>query len=159
MKVRTITLLFAALLCSAATSAQTLYKIVGADGKITYSDRQPEGIQGKAIKFASAPKPSAQIQTQKSKVVLYSAVWCGYCTKAKAYMAAANIRFEEVDVDTAVGRDAFARASGSAAPSGKGRVGGIPYLVMGDQTQRGYSSQGYDRFFASLREQVRRPGT
>lgn len=157
MKVRTITIVLATLLCSAAACAQTLYKIVGADGKITYSDRQPEGGKAKALKFVSAPAPSAQ--PQLNKVVLYSAVWCGYCTQAKAYMTAANIRFEEVDVDTAYGRDSFARASGSAAPSGKGRVSGIPYLVMGEQKQRGYSSQGYDRFFAKLREQARRRGS
>ena len=157
MKIRTITIGLATLLCSAAAGAQTLYKIVGADGKITYSDRQPDDNKGKALKIAVPP--AASPQAQQTKVVLYSAAWCGYCTKAKAYMTAAHIRFEEIDVDTAYGRSAFARASGSAPSSGNARVGGIPYLVMGEQKQRGYSPQGYDRFFASLREQARRPGS
>lgn len=152
MKIRTTFVALAALF-TATAYAQTLYKIVGPDGKITYSDQQPEGKKAQVLKYAVAPAASGQ--AQRNKVVLYSASWCGYCTRAKAYMAAANIRYDEIDVDTTYGRNSFALATGAAPLPDNKRVSGIPFLVVGDKKQRGYSPQTYASFFASLREPVR----
>ncbi|MBS1189755.1 MAG: Glutaredoxin [Rhodocyclaceae bacterium] len=34
---------------------------------------------------------------------LYSASWCGYCRKAKAYLGERGIPYQEIDIDTPEG--------------------------------------------------------
>ncbi len=151
------------LLCGAsavtATTAQNLYKSVGPDGKIVYSDRPPvEGRLEKTMKFDKLPssalpasaysyveqlrrmKGSAPANVAASEIVLYSAVWCGYCKLAKAYLAGKGIGFQEVDIDSKEGMVAFAQAGG-----GKG----VPLLVSGSQKVQGFSSPAYDALFAN----------
>jgi glutaredoxin len=141
------------------TLAQTLYKSVSPDGRIVYSDHPPsEGRIEKTLKFEDAPSselPASassyveQLRRQKnsspaaapaSGVVLYSASWCGYCKKAKAYLAGKGIAYREFDIDTKDGLAAYAKAGG-----GKG----IPLLVSGSQHIQGYSLAAYDDLFAS----------
>jgi glutaredoxin len=59
---------------------------------------------------------------------MYSATWCGYCKRAKAYLAKKGIGYTNVDIDTADGRAAFAQA-------GKG---GVPLLFAGNRRIRGF---------------------
>lgn len=139
--------------------AQTLYKSVGPDGKILYSDRPPvEGRIEKTMKFEnlpSSPLPAsassyvAQLRRMRASapanasiggVVLYSAAWCGYCTKAKAYLASKGIPYQEIDIDTNDGMAAFAQAGG-------GR--GVPLIIAGGQRVQGFSPAAYDVLFAN----------
>jgi glutaredoxin len=71
--------------------------------------------------------------------VLYSAKWCPYCREAKAYLAGKAIAFQEFDIDTRPGLEAFAGADG-----GKG----VPLLVSGAARVQGYRPAAYDAFFA-----------
>lgn len=141
-------------------SAQKLYKSVGADGKVVYSDRPPtDGRVEKTMKFenlpasalpASAASYVEQLRRMRSGtsanlptagVVLFSAGWCGYCTKAKAYLAAKAIAYREFDIDTSDGMNNFAQAGGAG--------GGVPYILAGGQSVRGFSAAAYDAFFAN----------
>lgn len=136
--------------------AQTLYKIATPDGRVLYTDQPP--AKGKVLKTltpdaapATALPPSAAEQLAKlqslraptvasvSGVVLYSAVWCGYCTKAKAWLGAKGIAYREVDIDTPDGMASYAQAGG-------GR--GVPLLVAGGQRVQGFSPGAYDQLFA-----------
>ena len=150
------------LLCSAlvpsAQSAQVLYKSVGSDGRIVYSDRPPaEGRLEKSMTFENLPSsplpastssyvdrirstrlPAATI-SPPTGVVLYAAAWCGFCKRAKAYLAAKGIKYQEFDVDTKDGMAAFARAGG-----GKG----VPLLFAGGQRVQGFSPAAYNAVFA-----------
>ena len=75
--------------------------------------------------------------------MLYSATWCGYCRKAKAYLAAKGVSYQEIDIDTPGGRAAFAQAGG-----GKG----VPLLISkSGQRAQGFSPAGYDALLASER--------
>lgn len=76
-------------------------------------------------------------------VVLYAAQWCGYCAKARSYLAENRIAYREIDIDDDAGRTAYERA-------GEGGRG-IPLLVAGGQQVRGFSASTYDRFFAARR--------
>lgn len=98
--------------------------------------------------LAHTPASVAGQAGANKPVVLYGAAWCGYCTKAKAYLAAKKIQFVEVDVDTREGKNAFARATGSAPVADHQRVSGIPLLVMGELKRHGYSASLYDELFA-----------
>ncbi len=137
--------------------AQTMYKSVTPDGKIIYSDHPPsDGKVLKTITPDSVPSTAlpalATEQLRKLKalsptaatapsngVVLYSASWCGYCAKAKAYLAAKGIPYQEIDIDTPNGLASFAQAGG-----GKG----VPLLFSGGQSIEGFLPAAYDQFFS-----------
>jgi glutaredoxin len=136
--------------------AQTMYKIVTPDGRVVYTDHPP--TEGKLLKTltpdaapATALPASAAEQLRKlqslraaaapttNSVVLYSAVWCGYCTKAKSYLAGKGIAYREIDIDTPDGMASFAQAGG-----GKG----VPLLVANGQRVQGFSPAAYDELLA-----------
>ena len=155
---------------SAAVSAQVLYRSVGPDGKVSYTDRPPtEGRIEKTLRAedlpntAIPPKTQAELdqlalwakqrqvtarqvadaaKPQAAGPVLYSASWCGYCRLARAYLQQKNIGYREIDIDQPDGKLAFAQAGGG---------GGIPLLVAGEQKLRGFRADAYDRFFAARR--------
>jgi len=70
--------------------------------------------------------------------VLYSAVWCGYCKLAKAWLGSKNIAYQLIDIDTKEGMASFAQAGG-----GKG----VPLLLAGSQRVQGFSASAYDAVF------------
>ena len=146
-----------------AAQAETLYKVVGPDGKTTYTDRPPTDAKSKTttLQFADAPStplPDSvlkyQAALQKSMqsrlaqarnvnaigaTTLYSASWCGYCKKAKAYLRANGIRYSEFDIDTADGGVAYFEAGGRR---------GVPLLLADGKRIEGFSDGSYDNFFS-----------
>ena len=158
------TLLLAA--CAAAVApAQTVYKSVGPDGKVTYADKPPtSGRLEKTMSFENLPssalpasassyveqlrrmhaRDAAQAAARPAEaaargVVLYSAPWCGYCRKAKAYLAGKGIAYRDIDVDTPDGMNAFAQVGGR----------GIPVLVADGRRVQGFTAAAYDAVFAA----------
>lgn len=147
-------------LAGGVSGAQTVYKSIGPDGKIVYSDTKPaEGKVVKTMKFDNLPgsvvpalamsngaqSPGAAVPAGAAATrgnVLYSASWCGYCKKAKAYLAFKGIAYQEVDIDTPDGKSAFAKASTKNA---------IPLLIAGDRRIQGFSTEAYDAVFANQR--------
>ena len=53
-----VVLCFAAALACVAVEARTLYKLVGRDGRVTYSDAVPEGWQGQVTAIETDPAPA-----------------------------------------------------------------------------------------------------
>jgi glutaredoxin len=158
------TLLFFLFFTSLAC-AQTLYKSIGSDGRVVYSDKPPiEGKLAKTLKAEDLPNTAlpagyeAELQRMRQSLnlngtktanaapaasasaspVLFTAVWCGYCKQAKAYLASKGVQYESIDIDTPSGKSAFAATGGS---------GGIPLMVAGGKQLRGFSAQAYDKFF------------
>jgi len=142
-----------------AQTTTTLYKSTGPDGKTIYSDRPPsDAKEAKTLTFQNGPASPLSAETlaymeQLSKsadarasapppreTVLYSAAWCGYCKKAKAYLAAKQVPYREFDIDTKEGLLSFARAGGK---------GGVPLLVVDGKSVSGFSAASYDAIFAS----------
>ncbi len=139
--------------------AQTVYKSVGPDGKVVYSDSPPvDGKNARKLKFdnlPASPLPAparASVEQQKrsmstavpatTAVVLYSASWCGYCKAAKAWLGSRGIAYREIDIDTDSGRAYFAQAGGG---------NGIPLLVAGGQRVQGFSQAAYEALFPARR--------
>ena len=157
--VRRAALLTACVLLTVASGAQTVYKSVGPDGKIVYSDQPPTaGHLQKTMKFELAssalPASAASYMEQFRKthpagaapavagkgVTLYSAVWCGYCKQAKAWLGAHGVAYNNIDIDAPGGMAALAQASGGST--------GVPVLVVDGKTMTGFSSSAYDAAFA-----------
>ena len=134
--------------------AQTLYKTVGADGKVVYSDRPPAEGKAQALQQeqlpisivpgmpppapgkAAAPKKAA---VQNGQAVLYMAQWCGYCRLARGYLARNGIAYREIDIDTPDGKAAFAEIGGR----------GVPVLLADGQRLAGFRESSYDALFAN----------
>ncbi len=149
---------------SMTASADTVFKAVGPDGEITYSDKPPaDRARANALEFRnlpSSPLPAQVLrfreQLEKSAegrisaarapragdVALFTASWCGHCKRAKAHLAAAQINYVEYDIENVDGMRAFIGAGGS---------GGVPLLVAGDRRVQGYSSAAYEQLAAALR--------
>lgn len=153
------------LICTFAAQAavaqqSTLYKSVGPDGKVSYSDKPPaDGRVEKTMKFDNLPSsplpPALQAQLPRASqppsgtnlapaprgapVTLFSATWCVYCKVAKNHLRARAVAFQEFDVDTPNGRVALARAGGGNA---------LPIMLVGSQRVNGYSEQAYDLLFS-----------
>jgi glutaredoxin len=147
--------------------AQTLYKSIGSDGRVVYGDKPPiEGRLAKTLKAEDLPNTAlpagyeAELQrlrlslnlngtktanatpiaSASASPVLFTAVWCGYCKQAKAYLASKGVQHDSIDIDTPSGKSAFAATGGS---------GGIPLLVANGKQLRGFNTQAYDRFFVA----------
>jgi glutaredoxin len=144
--------------------AQTLYKSVGADGRVVYSDKPPvTGAVEKTMKLenlpvsvvpGASPAPAKRasapgdpggplvIAAPPSGVVLFTASWCGYCKAAKAYLNQKNIAYRELDVDTPIGKTAFADIGGRS----------VPLLIAPRQRITGFTAQAYDSAFAARQQ-------
>ena len=158
-------IILALLLAPALTQADTVYKSIGPDGKVIYSDKPPgTGKVEKTLDFSnlpSTPLPESVIryrdELQKSmqkrlsetgkrrdtsQPALFTAQRCGYCRQAKAYLAEKRIRYQEYDIDTPDGMRALVE-------SGGGR--GVPVLLWNDQKIQGFSRSAYDVLFSAPR--------
>lgn len=145
-------------------SADTVYKVVGPDGVVTYSDKPPSDrtrtdtlefrnlpsspLPAEVLRFREQLEKSAQGRITAARapragdVALFTANWCGHCKRAKAHLAAAQITYTEYDIENVDGMRAFIGAGGT---------GGVPLLVAGDKRVQGYSLAAYERLAAALR--------
>jgi len=145
---------------SLVSHADTLYKVVGPDGKITYSDKRPiKGNVEKKLTFKNLPrtqlpasassqsatggttKVTNNAKTISGQVTLFTASWCGYCKQAKAYLASQSINYREVDIETQDGMAEFSQAGGSGA---------VPLLMAGKESLQGFSPEAYDDLLKRL---------
>lgn len=144
-----------------AAAAGTVYKTMGPDGRVVYTDQAPaDGKAQKTLRFddlPSSPVPpeilrlraelekSARQRVEQVNAaagldnVIFTAAWCGYCQQAKAYLAARRVAVREIDIDTPAGRQTFVQASGR---------GGIPLLLWGASRVQGFSVPAYDQVLA-----------
>lgn len=143
------------LLCLAlAPAAQAgVYKWTDEQGRVHYSDTPPAKGKAEEVKVrinsytgpAVVSKAPAGPAATSKEVVIYSAAWCGYCKKAKAYMDSKGVRYREVDVETdAGGREEFAKLGGR----------GVPVILVGENRMDGFDQA---RLEAMLKAAGHRP--
>ena len=149
----------------ALTQGETVYKSVGPDGRITYSQDPPSaGKVEKTLSFTnlpSTPLPESVLryreQLEKSMgkrlddsakpraggpAVLFMAQWCGYCKQAKRYLSEKAIPYQEYDIDTPVGMRAFVELG-----AGKG----VPVMLWNNRKVQGFTRAAYDALFSASR--------
>lgn len=135
--------------CFASNSmAQQVYRIVGPDGRITFSDQPPPsssnakvtsgvGYRGGADNSATALPPELREPASKYPVTLYTGNNCGPCSAGKAFLAGRGIPFAEKTVTSQEDVDALQRLSSDAQ---------LPFLTIGGQQLKGYSDTEWGQF-------------
>lgn len=135
------TLSFAALALLAALPAVAQYKVIGPDGKVTYTDRPPTEQPGSVTPLrgstAAAPVANgtplpAELRSvvQRFPVVLYTATNCSPCDDARRLLKQRGIPLSERQVQSNDDLPALERATGSRS---------LPSLTVGGQAAAGYS--------------------
>ena len=126
----------ALLLGGSAVGALAQYKIVGPDGKVTYTDKPPTPQDIRPSKGAAdsvgggIPFETRQAMT-KYPVTLYSTKNCSGCDHARQALRQRGVPFNEYSVTTESDFGAFQTRFGGST---------FPVVVIGSQTVKGYSS-------------------
>ena len=132
-------------LFSPAVSAQGVYRVVGPDGKVTYSDQpppananaRPVGGASAAATNSSALPAELRQATGRYPVTLYAGADCGPCDSGRNFLNARGIPFAEKTVNSSDDIAAFKRLSGATS---------LPMLSVGGQHLKGYSESEWTQY-------------
>lgn len=144
----------------ASVPAWALYKVVGPNGEITYTDRPPvDAKKAQPVKVAGDSSPSTdglpyQLQQLVSRypVVLYSSARCSPCDSGRQLLTRRGIPFTEKTVTSNEDLKAYSALSGTDQ---------LPLLKIGNQQLRGYAEQEWSEYLtaAGYPEQSSLPST
>ena len=138
--------LFAAMLLAGAAQGQTIYRIVGADGRITFSDKLPAATEkataldntGRPVAASTASLPAELRQVAgKYPVTLYTSTACLPCNQGRDLLTNRGIPFTEKTISTPEDSAALQRISGDNT---------LPLLSIGAQQIRGFSDSEWSQF-------------
>lgn len=144
-----LTLASAALVVCAgsAAHAQTVYRIVGADGKVTFSDKPPATLdQGRVVGTGVGASSAAsniglpfelRQVTNKFPVTLYTASNCAPCDSARALLSGRGVPFTERTVNTNEDTESLQRISGDTS---------LPFATIGGQRLKGFTDSEWAQY-------------
>ncbi|XAH21315.1 glutaredoxin family protein [Xylophilus sp. GW821-FHT01B05] len=136
------------LLCAlgASAQAQQVFRIVGPDGKVSFSDRPEAPAQARvapvntrnsgAPNTANLPYELKQA-ADRYPATLYSADNCEPCNSARALLKARGVPFTEKTITTSEDSDALQRLSGDTS---------LPFATVGAQQLKGFSSTEWTQY-------------
>lgn len=135
--------LIAAALAAAFAPAFAQYKIVGPDGRITYTDRPPQAGQGQAVPLGRAgSEPAVALPLavrepmQRFPVVLYTIANCQPCDAGRELLRQRGVPFQErTSASSPADQDAWQKALGS---------NDAPGLTVGTQVLHGFSAAAWN---------------
>ena len=126
--------------------AQPVYRTVGPDGKVTFSDKPPAepkaritsaaGASGGGIVSSSLPFELRQV-AQKYPVTLYTGENCGPCQSARSMLITRGVPFSEKTVSTIEDSQALQRLSSDNS---------LPFATIGNQQLKGFSDAEWTQF-------------
>ena len=129
--------------------AQQVYRIVGPDGKVTFSDQPPVAAAKAATPVAkaaggetagaSASRLPLELRKVVSEypVVLYTGKDCAPCNSGRNMLTSRGIPFTEKTVDNNESAAALKQLSGQTS---------IPLLTIGSQQLKGYSDATWAQY-------------
>lgn len=135
-------------LMSLSVAALAQYKVVGPDGKITYTDQPPAaghasvqalpGVMGGSdVGNVSVLPPSLKQVVQRYPVTLYAGNNCGPCDAGRSLLMQRGVPFSEKRVETSADLDAFLKLTG-------GRT--LPVLAIGTQQIKSLSTADWQSY-------------
>ena len=136
----------AAALGSATAGAQQIFRIVGPDGRVTFSDKPPaQGVQATAAPAVAMPSAGGgpalpfELRNVASRypVTLYTSQDCGACVSGRNYLSSRGVPFTERTVQTDDDLQALIRLAGAAR---------LPVLTIGGQQLKGFSDAEWSQY-------------
>jgi glutaredoxin len=132
-----------ATLLLSALPAHALFKVVGPDGKVTYSDRPPPGDtravqvnRDGSIAANEATLPFALRQVMaKFPVTLYTASKCEACEMGRALLQRRGIPFAERTATTNEDKEVWEKVTGGQE---------APVIKVGAQVMRGFNASAWE---------------
>jgi glutaredoxin len=130
-------------------NAQQIFKIVGPDGRITFSDQPPLDPGTKASPAATVPMSTGgssglaglpfelRQAAARYPVTIYTSPGCNTCAQGRSLLVTRGIPFTERTVATKEDGEALTRLTGSS---------NVPVLTIGAQQLRGYSDSEWSQF-------------
>lgn len=132
-------------LACAGAQAQGVYRIVGPDGKVTFSDRppadanaQPARVGAEAPSATNGELPFALRQVaSRFPVTLYTGADCAPCTAARNLLTSRGVPFTERTVTSNEDIAALQRLSGASS---------LPFGTIGSQQLAGFSETEWAQY-------------
>ena len=138
--------------------AQQMFRSIGADGKVTFSDRPPADQEkaktqslGSSNSANRAPNSAANTQlaglpfalrqvVSKYPVTLYTSEQCNACAVARSMLLARGIPFTEKTISTSDDVLALQRLSGDNS---------LPFATLGGQQLKGYAELEWNQYLSA----------
>lgn len=135
-----------ALLMASAAHAQQVYRVVGPDGRVTFSDKPPAASAQPAARVTpGVPARSSGLlpyelnrTAQRFPVTLYSGDNCPPCDQGRNLLVSRGIPFSEKTVN--------ANADISALQKMTGGDGSLPLLTIGGQQLKGFADADWHKY-------------
>ncbi|AOF84349.1 hypothetical protein BSY239_1556 [Hydrogenophaga sp. RAC07] len=133
-------------LVSVSALAQGVYRIVGPDGRVSYSDQPPPAANARPVASGSSGAgggASAQLPFElrqvasRYPVVLYTSPECAPCNSGRNLLNARGIPYSEKTITTFEDAEALKRLSGQSS---------LPFVTIGSQQIKGYSDGEWTQF-------------
>lgn len=131
-----LSLLLAAFACQVTTPAWALYKVVGPDGRITYTDRAPSDKPAQAIKANGAAASTEGLPYELQRVAgrypvsLFTGPKCNACDVARQMLKERGVPFVEKTIVTSDDARAYLKQEGTDQ---------LPSARIGQKQLVGYS--------------------
>jgi len=133
------------ILAMAPALAQGVYRIVGPDGRVTFSDQPPAADVAPRTPSVAAPSTAGNAQlpfalrqvVTRYPVTLYTSADCAPCNSGRNMLNARGIPYTEKTISTNNDAEALKRLSGDAS---------LPFLTIGSQQIKGYSDTEWTQF-------------
>jgi glutaredoxin len=129
--------------------AQTVYRIVGPDGKVTFSDKPPAATDKASEIETPARRPDAsgallpyalREVVSKYPVTLYTSKDCAPCDSGRSLLRGRGVPFAEKTVNTNDDIESLQRLSGGAS---------LPFLTLGTQQIKGFSEAEWTQYLGA----------
>lgn len=128
----------------APAHAQTIYRHVGPDGRVTFSDQPQAGdaarpARGAASVAGAAPALPAELRQVVSRypVTLYTGPNCGPCNTGRTHLLRRGVPFTEKTVTSNEDIEALQRLSNDNS---------LPFMTIAGQHIRGYSDAEWTQY-------------
>ena len=135
-------------LLPALAPAQAIYRIVGPDGRVSFSDKPPVSSDGKATALSASGRSGNSGTTidlpfelrqamNRYPVTLYTGDDCAPCNTGRSLLNSRGIPFSERTIKTPKDAEAFKAIS---------REESLPMLTIGGQQLKGFSAPEWGQY-------------